>query len=140
MAEGYAGDVSVREAWDMLEKDAGAVLVDVRTDPEWRYVGLPDLSELEKRTVCVNWQTYPDLALNPAFAEDIEVNGIGPDQTLLIICRSGIRSRHAAVALTARGYTRCYNVAGGFEGPHDEDRHRGARDGWKAAGLPWRQD
>ena len=140
MAEGYAGDVSVREAWDMLEKDAGAVLVDVRTDPEWRYVGLPDLSDLEKRTVCVNWQTYPDLALNSAFAEDIEVNGIGPDQTLLIICRSGIRSRHAAVALTARGYTRCYNVAGGFEGPHDEDRHRGARDGWKAAGLPWRQD
>ncbi|MEE8507028.1 MAG: rhodanese-like domain-containing protein [Kiloniellales bacterium] len=140
MAEGYAGDVSVREAWDMLEKDAGAVLVDVRTDPEWRYVGLPDLSELEKRTVCVNWQTYPDLALNPAFAEEIEVNGIGPDQTLLIICRSGVRSRHAAVALTARGYARCYNVAGGFEGPHDEDHHRGARDGWKAAGLPWRQD
>ena len=140
MAEGYAGDVSVREAWDMLEKEPGAVLVDVRTDPEWRYVGLPDLSELDKRTVCVNWQTYPDLALNPAFAEDIEAQGIGSDQTLLIICRSGIRSRHAAVALTARGYARCYNVAGGFEGPHDEDLHRGACDGWKAAGLPWRQD
>ncbi len=140
MAEGYAGDVSVREAWDMLEKEPGAVLVDVRTDPEWRYVGLPDLSELEKRTVCVNWQTYPDLELNPDFADDIEIRGIGPDRTLLIICRSGVRSRDAAVALTARGYTRCYNVAGGFEGPHDADRHRGARDGWKAAGLPWRQD
>ncbi len=140
MAEGYAGDVSVREAWDTLKKDAGAVLVDVRTDPEWRYVGLPDPSELDKRTVCVNWQTYPDLTLNPAFAEDIEAQGIGPDQTLLIICRSGVRSRDAAVALTARGYARCYNVAGGFEGPHDEDRHRGTRDGWKAAGLPWRQD
>ncbi len=140
MAEGYAGDVSVRQAWDMLEKDAGAVLVDVRTDPEWRYVGLPDLSELDKRTVCVNWQTYPDLELNPVFAEDIEARGIGPDRTLLIMCRSGARSRDAAVALTARGYTHCYNVAGGFEGPHDADRHRGARDGWKAAGLPWRQD
>ena len=140
MSEGYAGDVSVREAWDMLEKEPGAALIDVRTDPEWRYVGVPDLSELEKRTVCVNWQTYPDLKLNPRFAEQIEAHGIGPDQTLLIICRSGVRSRHAAVALTARGYTRCYNVAGGFEGPHDEDRHRGTRDGWKAAGLTWRQD
>ncbi len=140
MAEGYAGDVSVREAWDMLEKEPGAVLVDVRTDPEWRYVGLPDLSELDKRTVCVNWQTYPDLELNPVFAEDIEARGIGPDRTLLIMCRSGARSRDAAVALTARGYTHCYNVAGGFEGPHDEVRHRGVRDGWKAAGLPWRQD
>ena len=140
MAEGYAGDVSVREAWDMPEKDAGAVLVYVRTDPELHYVGLPDLSELEKQTVCVNWQTYPDLKLNPAFAEDLEAQGIGPDQTLLIICRSGVRSRHAAVALTARGYARCYNVAGGFEGPHDENRHRGTCDGWKAAGLPWRRD
>ena len=140
MSEGYAGDVSVREAWDMLEKESGAVLIDVRTDPEWHYVGLPDLSELEKRTVCVNWQTYPDLELNPDFADDIEIRGIGPDRTLLIICRSGVRSRDAAVALTARGYTRCCNVAGGFEGPHDAERHRGARDGWKAAGLPWRQD
>ena len=140
MDEGYAGDVSVRETWDMLEKEPEAVLIDVRTDPEWRYVGLPDLSELEKRTVCVNWQTYPHLKLNPTFAEDIEAHGIGQGQTLLIICRSGIRSRHAAVALTARGYTRCYNVAGGFEGPRNEDRHRGTCDGWKAAGLPWRQD
>ena len=59
---------------------------------------------------------------------------------MLIICRSGQRSRQAAVALTARGYSRCYNVSDGFEGGHDEERHRGTREGWKRAGLPWRQE
>ncbi len=28
----------------------------------------------------------------------------------------------------------------GFEGGHDENRHRGQNKGWKAGGLPWVQD
>ena len=42
--------------------------------------------------------------------------------------------------MTALGYRRCYNLAGGFEGPHDEAKHRGQVAGWKAAGLPWTQE
>jgi rhodanese-related sulfurtransferase len=57
-----------------------------------------------------------------------------------LICRSGVRSRDAAIALTRAGYGPCYNVADGFEGPKDEAGHRGARGGWKAAGLPWTQE
>lgn len=140
MSEAYAGDVSSREAWDILERDPDAVLVDVRTEPEWRYVGVPDVSELGKRTVLVCWQSYPEMQLNPGFEHDLAAAGVRPEQTLLLICRSGVRSRDAAVRLTAQGYRRCINVAGGFEGPHDAARHRGTRDGWKAAGLPWRQD
>jgi hypothetical protein len=37
------------------------------------------------------------------------------------------------------GYRACHNVAGGFEGPLDDDRHRGSAGGWKATGLPWIQ-
>ncbi len=140
MSGQYAGDVSSREAWEMLERDPQAVLLDVRTEPEWRYVGLPDLSGIEKRTICVSWQVYPGLRLNPDFAAQVAACGVVPEQTLLIICRSGQRSRHAAVALTTRGYGRCHNVSDGFEGGHDEERHRGAQEGWKVAGLPWRQD
>ena len=88
----------------------------------------------------MSWQVYPDMGLNPVFVETVRGAGIAADQTLLLICRSGQRSRDAAIALTARGYERCYNVAGGFEGGPDELRHRGTRDGWKVAGLPWRQD
>ncbi len=140
MSGQYAGDVTSREAWEVLERDPRAVLLDVRTDAEWSYVGLPDLSVLEKRTLQVSWQHYPEQTLNPDFVEEVTGHDLVRDQPLLIICRSGVRSRHAAIALSARGYSRCYNVSDGFEGGHDEQRHRGVQEGWKAAGLPWRQD
>ncbi len=140
MSGQYAGDVTSREAWEVLERDPRAVLLDVRTDAEWSYVGLPDLSVLEKRTLQVSWQHYPEQTLNPGFVEEVTGHDLVHDQPLLIICRSGVRSRHAAIALSARGYSRCYNVSDGFEGGHDGERHRGAQEGWKAAGLPWRQE
>lgn len=140
MSGQYAGDVTSQEAWTMLERDPRAVLLDVRTDAEWRYVGVPDLSALEKRPLLVSWQEYPELNFNPDFVKEVASHGLDSDQPLLIICRSGVRSRHAAITLTARGYGRCYNVSDGFEGSHDKERHRGIQEGWKAAGLPWRQE
>lgn len=136
---GYAGDVSSREAWDILASVGDAVLVDVRTDAEWAYVGLPDLSSLGKRPLLVAWQRFPDMAPNEGFRQEIADQGLRAEQTILLICRSGQRSRHAATELSAAGYRRCFNVADGFEGPCDGERHRGGLDGWKAAGLPWRQ-
>lgn len=140
MTRDYAGDITTREAWDMLQRDTGATLVDVRSEPEWRYVGVPDLTSLDKQTVFVCWQNYPEMHHNENFVSDVTAAGVGPGGKVLLLCRSGVRSRAAAVALTASGYQACYNVAGGFEGPHDEGRHRGTTDGWKAAGLPWWQD
>ncbi len=136
---GYAGDVGPREAWDILAAHASAVLVDVRTDAEWAYVGLPDLDRLSKTVHCLSWQTYPDMATNPDFVADLKARGVGEEQPILLLCRSGARSRDAAIALTAAGFQRCYNVANGFEGPLDETRQRGVKTGWKASGLPWTQ-
>ena len=137
---GYAGDVDSRRAWEMLEADPKAVLVDVRTAPECRYVGAPDLRPLAKAPVFVEWQSYPDLAVNPGFAAEVEGQGVRKDATLLLLCRSGARSRAAAILLTKLGFARCYNVADGFEGAKDAEGHRGRAAGWKAAGLPWSQD
>ncbi len=136
----YAGDVTARQAWEQLSKDRRAVLVDVRTPAEWSYVGLPDLSALGKTILRVSWQGYPGMALNPRFAEELGRTGISKDDSLFFLCRSGARSRAAAEAMTALGYQRCYNVADGFEGPHDGERHRGRLAGWKASGLPWTQE
>jgi len=140
MSDTYAGDISPRDAWGILVRDETAVLVDVRTEPEWRYVGLPDLSALGRATVCVSWQIYPTMEQNARFVEDVVAAGVTSGQPVLLLCRSGVRSRAAAIALTAHGLGPCYNIAGGFEGPHDEDGRRGRRTGWKVAGLPWRQD
>lgn len=132
----YAGDLSPREAWDLLTQEPQAVLVDVRTAPEWAFVGVPDLSPLRREAQLVAWQDYPAMARNPRFGEDLA--HLPKDAPILFLCRSGARSRAAAIATTAAGFTRCFNVAGGFEGDIDSDDHRGVG-GWKAVGLPWRQ-
>ncbi len=140
MADDYAGDLSPREAWALLEKDLSAQLVDVRSDAEWRYVGFPLLETLGKKVHCVSWQIFPEMDLNPAFADQVTAAGLSKEQPLLFLCRSGVRSKHAAIALTALGFQRCYNVAEGFEGDRDAAGHRGNSGGWKHAGLPWTQN
>ena len=136
----YAGDVMPADAYAALESDEDAVLIDVRTEPEWRFVGVPDLSGLGKRTRFVEWQLYPDGRPNPAFARQCEEQGLEKGRAVYFLCRSGVRSMHAAVAMTSLGYGPCYNVAEGFEGDKDTSMQRGHLGGWKVRGLPWRQE
>jgi rhodanese-related sulfurtransferase len=93
--------------------------------------------------VLVEWQTFPDQSVDPRFIERLsgELNALGvkPGDDLYFICRSGSRSMAAAKAMASAGYSACHNVASGFEGPLDDERHRGSVGGWKATGLPWLQ-
>ena len=138
MAGRFVGDVSCQEAWRVLEGTERAVLVDVRTRAEWSYVGLPDLASLNRPVIQVEWQSFPSGERNPAFVDEVIARGVRPEQPVYLLCRSGVRSAAAAEALAARGYT-TYNVADGFEGQLDATGHRGSRNGWKVAGLPWKQ-
>jgi len=139
-AEGYAGDVSPQQTYDAIKRDPKAALIDVRTQAEWSFVGMPDLRAAGRQPVLVEWQSFPAMTRNPDFAAEVARAGIAKDQPLYFICRSGARSRAAAIAMTAAGFGPCYNVAGGFEGNRDPEGHRGTVEGWKAAGCPWRQD
>lgn len=136
----YAGDLSPREAWDLLVADPTAQLIDVRSEAEWNFVGLPDLSSLNRATLKVQWQHWPTSAVNDGFVGEVRgVPQISADTPILLLCRSGVRSLAAAKKLTEKGYTRAYNIAGGFEGPLDPGKHRGSLAGWKVEGLPWSQ-
>lgn len=135
----YAGDLSPWQAWDRLSDDPNAILVDVRTEPEWHFVGRPDLRQLGREAIFVAWQLYPDMRPNPTFIDQIEAAGARRDTPLLLVCRSGQRSRAAATELAAAGYAAVYNVSDGFEGPRDKSGHRGETAGWKALDLPWVQ-
>jgi rhodanese-related sulfurtransferase len=141
--DGYAGDIGARTAFDELSRVPEATLVDVRTRAEWTYIGVPDLAGIGKQTVLVEWDEFPSGRLVADFAGrlkgELEARGIGSDAPLYFICRSGARSRHAAIAATAAGYGRCFNVELGFEGRLGPDRHRGTVGSWKAEGLPWVQ-
>ncbi len=136
---GYAGEISSRQAWEQLKSDADAVLVDVRTPPEWAFSGEPDLSALGKEVFRISWKLFPSYAVNDRFVAMLKEAGIRQDAPLLFLCRTGGRSLDAACAATAEGFSRCYNITDGFEGALNEHRQRGALSGWKASGLPWGQ-
>lgn len=140
----YAGDITPQQAWELLRAHPNAVLVDVRTDAEWRYVGVPDTSSIDRRTVLIEWVSYPTGARNESFVDQLVEAGIvgGADEEtsrpVIFLCRSGQRSIGAAEAATAAGIGPAYNVLDGFEGGLGADGRRGTS-GWRALGLPWTQ-
>ena len=140
----YAGDVTPQEAYAAVTGADAGRLVDVRTRAEWTYVGLPDLGHAATRgpgrsePICVEWQRFPDGLVNEAFVDEVRAAGVEPGVPVYLLCRSGVRSKAAAAALTAAGFGPAYNIIDGFEGPHDEVGHR-SLSGWKNDGLPWRQ-
>ena len=138
-ADGYAGDVTSAEAMEILRNNVDAVLLDVRTDAEWTFVGRPDLSSLGREPVLISWQTFPGMAPNGGFVDAVRRSVLSKDVPVLVMCRSGQRSKSAAIALTEAGYGDCRNISDGFEGPKDEDGHRNTVSGWRASGLPWQQ-
>lgn len=109
---------------------AGTTLVDVRTPQEWER-GVPDLSMLHNKNTLLqlSWRTLPAMEINPAFGKDFSARAAERETPLLFLCKAGGRSFEAACAMSAIGYTQCYNIIGGFE---DEA-------GWKATPLPWRK-
>jgi rhodanese-related sulfurtransferase len=135
----YAGDLTPDEAFSLLESRPDAILVDVRTQAEWAYVGVPDLSGVGRAPVLSEWVTFPDGARNPAFLEQVSAASTSKDAPVVFLCRSGVRSVAAAEAATAAGFSAAYNVTEGFEGPSDQEGHRGTAAGWKVRGLPWKQ-
>jgi rhodanese-related sulfurtransferase len=131
----HKGNISPVEAFERLQRNAAAVLIDVRTQPEWVFVGVPAV----ERLVRLSWQVFPSMQINGQFVAEIEKMGLPKDTEILCICRSGARSASAASALTDAGFGNAWNVAEGFEGNKDAQGHRGTIGGWKARGLPWVQ-
>ena len=126
----YAGALLPAEAHALMQQ--GARLVDVRTKPEFSYVGRVPGS------VLVEWQTYPGNVVNPDFLAQLR-EAVQPGETLMFLCRSGHRSHDAAMVAALAGWPDSYNVLEGFEGPKDKEQHRGTLGGWRMAGLPWVQ-
>jgi rhodanese-related sulfurtransferase len=129
----YYGAISPQEAQTLLEAFPNALLIDVRTRPEWEYVGhVPG-------SILIEWTRYPNGERNPHFLDELRAAAADAETPLLFFCRSGQRSDSAARAAAAAGYTMAFNMLEGFEGPKDAEGHRGTLSGWRKAGLPWVQ-
>jgi len=135
----YSGDVSTAEAWSALASNPSSQLIDVRTQAEWAFSGLPSLDSVNKTVKTISWKLYPNFDLNTKFLEQLEAAVPDKSAPLYFLCKTGGRSTDAAIAATAAGYTQCYNIEGGFEGDINSNHQRGQMNGWKAARLPWHQ-
>ncbi|HEY8977583.1 MAG TPA: rhodanese-like domain-containing protein [Burkholderiaceae bacterium] len=128
----FAGSVPPSEAWALVESGR-AVLVDVRTSDERKFVGyVPE-------SIHVAWASGTSLTRNPRFLRELEAK-VDKSDVVLLLCRSGKRSALAAEAATKAGFTAAFNVSEGFEGDLDADGHRGRLGGWRLHGLKWVQD
>jgi rhodanese-related sulfurtransferase len=130
----YAGAVTPREAFDLVRLDPRVKLIDVRTNAERDWVGRVVVPEAQHGAV--QWSTYPGGVPNPDFVAQLAAVA-GKDDVLLFLCRSGVRSRHAATLATQNGYANSFDILEGFEGDKDGEGHRKNVSGWCKAGLPW---
>lgn len=122
-----------RQAFEALQANPSAVLLDVRDRIEFAYVGHP------VGAVNIPWKDAPDWKPNPNFVDEVRQRIASYDAPVYLLCRSGQRSLDAAKALARAGYHDLTNIEEGFEGPLDENKHRGSLGGWRFHRLPWEQ-
>ncbi len=124
--------ISPKEAVQILQSEPAAILIDVRSELEYMFVGHP------VGAIHVPWQDGPDWDINPHFVSQVRKLA-GKERPVLLICRSGVRSAEAGRQLETEGWQHVYNILHGFEGELDEHHHRSTLNGWRHEGLPWEQ-
>ena len=125
------------EAWAYLDANPNAQLVDVRTKVEWHFVGIANLDALDRQPVLIEWVGI-DGTPNADFTSQLGA-AVSSDTSLLMLCRSGVRSLDAGNTALAAGYQTVINISDGFEGDLDANQQRSHLNGWRNAGLAWRQ-
>ena len=136
-------NINSKEAFDLLKEDENAVLIDVRTNKEHLEVGIPDLREIGKDTFKIEWRNSILPGSRKRFLYDFNKNLSHHDEaTYLFICRSGMRSKFAALTVEesfkSGNYNgMCFNIEDGFEGHEQPSGYQQNPTGWKKLGLPW---
>ena len=134
-------DLTPKQAFELLQKNPRAVLIDVRSSMEFLFVGHP------KGAIHVPWIDEPDWKINTHFASQVRqvmLGGISSHEgkstaPVVLICRSGKRSLEAGELLVKEGFAEIFHVTEGFEGDLDDTHHRSTSAGWRYHGLPWEQ-
>ncbi len=132
--------ISSKQAWQLRQDEPKALLIDVRSQMEFLFIGHP------VGAIHIPWIDEPDWTINPHFTPEVRklvLGGLdhksGQNVPILLICRSGKRSLEAGELLIQEGFHQVYNVADGFEGELDDQHHRSTLAGWRFEGLPWEQ-
>lgn len=141
MSNNKVETMSAQDAYELMTNDPRALLIDVRSNMEFLFIGHPT------GALSIPWIDEPDWVINPAFAAEVRkliLGGLdhesgGHNVPILLICRSGKRSMEAGKLLLTEGFHDVYNIEAGFEGELDDKHHRSTHSGWRFAQLPWEQ-
>ena len=137
---------TAKEAYEKWRAEPGKVkIIDVRTPEEYLFVGHPTMAwKIPVATQSYEWdaekQQFP---MKPLMDFPTRVSEVAkPEDTLMVMCRSGGRSAIAANFLAKAGYKNVYNIIDGMEGDANADSESVAqaqslKDGWKNSGCPW---
>jgi rhodanese-related sulfurtransferase len=121
-----------KQAYEFLQINLSAVLIDVRSEMEYMFVGHP------KDAISIPWVDGSDWDINPNFVAQVK-KAASINRPVVLICRSGQRSTDAGLALEHAGLGEIYNVTHGFEGDLNPTHQRNVVNGWRFDGLPWVQ-
>jgi len=138
--------VTAKEAHEKWQAEPEKVkILDVRTPEEYLFVGHPTMAW--KIPIAV--QTYEwdagkgQFPMKPLADFVSRVNEVAkPDDTIMVMCRSGGRSAMAANVLAQAGFKHVHNIIDGMEGDAVEDPDsvflgQRLKNGWKNSGCPW---
>ena len=141
VANPNCAEVEPVEAWEILKNNKDSYLIDVRTNVETTFIGFPSLVSLSKEVIFVPWRHYPNMEVNEDFVSQVRnsSDSINDNSSLFFLCKIGQRSLDAANEFASNGFTKCFNIIGGFEGRLDNNGQRANVEGWKKFNLPWEQ-
>lgn len=137
--ENQLNHLTPTDAYELLQHNSRALFVDIRSNMEFLFVGHP------KGAIHLPWIDEPDWIINKDFVREIRqllLGGVSQDHgspPIILICRSGKRSKEAGDALLKAGLKNVCHISEGFEGDLDESHHRSTTGGWRYRGLPWEQ-
>lgn len=97
--------ITAEEAKKKIDENENAIILDVRTESEFNEKHIENAVLIPNETI---FDTMPEQL--PDY-----------DAEILIYCRSGNRSRQAALKLIEMGYTRVYDFGGIIDWPYDVD-------------------
>ena len=98
--------ITAEEAKERMDKDDKIIILDVRTEEEYREGHIPGAIVIPNETISSEpLKELPDL-----------------DQEILVYCRSGNRSAQAAKKLIEAGYTQVYDFGGINNWPYDTEK------------------
>jgi rhodanese-related sulfurtransferase len=138
--------VTAKEAYEQWKAAPDKIkIIDVRTPEEYLFVGYPVMAwRVPVAGQSYQWDTEKkQFPMKPLIDFAERVSQIAkPDDTLMLMCRSGGRSAIAVNMLAKAGFKNVYNITDGMEGDTIEDPDslfvgQHLVNGWKNSGNPW---